>query len=671
MFQPLLQVKNLRTSFFNHFGEVQAVRDISFDLLRGEILGIVGESGSGKSVTALSVMNLLQHPGRIVSGQILFDGEDLVHKKRSQMRKIHGQRLAMIFQDPMTSLNPLFTVGNQIVETIREHQKLSRRDAEAKAVRMLHLVGIPSPEKRLYSYPHEFSGGMRQRVMIAMALSCDPELLIADEPTTALDVTIQAQVLKLIRELNDQLKTATIMISHNLGAAAGICDRILVMYGGQILEEGAVDEVFYDPRHPYTLGLLNSIPKGTEAASKQKLVPILGTPPDMLHPPKGCPFHPRCTHAMRVCASTDRPPVVSLSRTHYAGCWLLHPEAPRTCFSQASSAKESNKTCAKGTGDKFLEVRNLKVFFKKHSGFLSQRLDQIRAVDDVSFSIRAGETFGLVGESGCGKSTTGAAIVGLHKPTSGQIFYKGTDLIGLSESESWPYRQKLQMIFQDPYASLNPRMTVADIIGEPLDIHGICTGKERQERIHELLETVGLRRDHASRYPHEFSGGQRQRVGIARALAVNPEFIVCDEPVSALDVSIQAQVVNMLEDLQERLGLTYLFIAHDLAVVRHISRRIGVMYLGSLVETAPTDVLYDDPLHPYTQALLSAAPIADPRTSRLRETHILEGDVPSPLDIPKGCRFVTRCKQALPKCSEFCPPMREIVPEHAVACHLV
>lgn len=669
LFAPLLQVKNLRTSFFGHLGEVQAVRNISFDLLRGEILGIVGESGSGKSVTALSIMKLLQYPGKIVGGQILLDGEDLVPKKHRQMRRIHGQRLAMVFQDPMTSLNPLFTVGNQIIETIKEHKKLSRREAEAKAIHMLRLVGIPSPEKRLYSYPHEFSGGMRQRVMIAMALACSPELLIADEPTTALDVTIQAQVLELIRKLNVQLKTSTILITHNLGAAAGICDRILVMYGGRILEEGSVDEVFYDPRHPYTLGLLNSIPKGTEAASRRRLVPILGTPPDMLHPPEGCPFHPRCAHAMKICACAELPPVFTLGGTHRAGCWLLHSEAPQERFFKPVAVREPEKARRGERKETLIEVRDLKVYFKKNDGFLLRSNTCIRAVDGVSFSIRAGETFGLVGESGCGKSTTGAAMVGLHKPHSGQILYKGTNLAELREAEILKYRKKLQMIFQDPYASLNPRMTAADIIGEPLDIHGICSGRERRERIRELLEMVGLRGDHASRYPHEFSGGQRQRIGIARALAVNPEFIVCDEPVSALDVSIQAQVVNMLEELQERLGLTYLFIAHDLAVVRHISRRVGVMYLGSLVEIASVSELYEHPLHPYTQALLSAALVADPRKSRLREVHILEGDVPTPLGMPEGCRFATRCKQVLPICFRSSPVLGEISPGHAVACH--
>ena len=668
---PLLQVKNLRTSFFNHLGEVQSVRDVSFHLLPGEILGIVGESGSGKSVTALSIMKLLQAPGRIVGGQVLFAGEDLVPKTRAQMRRIHGQRMAMIFQDPMTSLNPLFSIGNQIVETIREHQRLSTEAAAEKAVRMLRLVGIPSPEERLHSYPHEFSGGMRQRAMIAMALSCEPELLIADEPTTALDVTIQAQVLKLMKDLNIQLKTATMLITHNLGAAAGVCDRILVMYGGQVMEEGTVEELFYAPRHPYTLGLLESIPKGTGEASRQRLVPILGTPPDMLRPPKGCPFYPRCPRAMRICATQDAPPVFELGTTHRVRCWLHHPEAPTV----VSLPKESSGRHREGTplaqGETLLEVQNLRVFFEKTSGLLARRIDTVRAVDGVSFSIKAGETFGLVGESGCGKSTTGAAVVRLLRPTGGQVVYRGTDLGSLSEREVWNYRKKLQMIFQDPYASLNPRMTVADIVGEPLDIHRICTGKERRERIHELLHVVGLGKDHASRYPHEFSGGQRQRVGIARALAVNPEFIVCDEPVSALDVSIQAQVVNMLEDLQAQRGLSYLFIAHDLAVVRHISKRIGVMYLGSLVDVAAADELYDHPLHPYTQGLLAAAPVADPRGSRLRETPLLEGDIPSPLAAPPGCPFVTRCRQRANGCEDQRPSLREVAPGHAVACHLV
>ncbi|PYI50532.1 ABC transporter ATP-binding protein [Paenibacillus flagellatus] len=537
--ESLLQVNRLSVSFFSRDKEVEAVRGVSFEVRKGETLGIVGESGSGKSVTARTIMRLLPSPPSLVkSGEILFQGENLAYKTDSEMEQIRGRDIGMIFQDPMSSLNPTMRIGEQIEESLVKHRKLSKSEARREAIEMLRMVGISNGEERYWQYPHEFSGGMRQRVMIAIALACRPSLLIADEPTTSLDVTIQAQILHQMKELQRRLGTSIILITHDLGVVAGMCDRVVVMKDGEIVETGTTDDIFSAPQHPYTIRLLNSLPRLNEK-KKPKPAPLVARPAD------------------------DRP---------------------------------------------LLEVRSLKQYFNLGKGQI------VKAVNDVSFDIRAGETLGVVGESGSGKSTTGRAILRLNEPTGGEVLFKGIPLNRLNRGEMKTMRRHMQMIFQDPYASLNPRLRIVDIIGEALDVHGIAGGKQaRLRRVEELLEMVGLSASHAMRYPHEFSGGQRQRIGIARTLAIEPEFIVCDEPLSALDVSIQAQIVKLLEELQQRLGLTYLFIAHDLSMVKHISDRVAVMYKGKIVELAESEELYENPQHAYTKSLLAAIPVPDPK----------------------------------------------------------
>ncbi|MDK8182401.1 ABC transporter ATP-binding protein [Paenibacillus sp. UMB4589-SE434] len=547
----ILEVNNLSVSFQTRDREVQAVKGVSFELRRGETLGIVGESGSGKSVTARTIMRLLPSPPSYVkSGEITFLGQNLAYMTDKQMEAIRGRDIGMIFQDPMTSLNPTMKIGRQIAESLIKHQKLSKKEARQQAVEMLKLVGISNSEARYDQYPHEFSGGMRQRVMIAIALACRPSLLIADEPTTALDVTIQAQILNQMKLIQQQIGTSIILITHDLGVVAGMCDRVAVMKDGVIVETGTTEEIFSNPQHPYTLKLLNALPR--------------------LHEQKKAKPAPLITRS----AADDRP---------------------------------------------LLEVRSLKRHFDMGKG------NVLKAVNNISFHIHAGETLGIVGESGSGKSTTGRTILRLHEPTGGDVLYKGISINRLTLSEMKVMRRNMQMIFQDPYASLNPRFRVLDIIGEALDVHKlVATPQERQKRVEELLDMVGLDPVMAMRYPHEFSGGQRQRIGIARALAVEPEFIVCDEPLSALDVSIQAQIVKLLEELQHRLGLTYMFIAHDLSMVKHISDRVAVMYRGKIVELAESEELYSNPQHEYTKSLLAAIPIPDPKIEAKKKLKLTE-----------------------------------------------
>ncbi|MBS4220663.1 ABC transporter ATP-binding protein [Bacillus sp. FJAT-49711] len=538
--EPILKVKDLRVSFHTRDGEFEAVRGINFEVKKGETLGIVGESGSGKSVTARSIMRLLPSPPSYMkAGEITFLGENLGFKTEKEMEAIRGRDIGMIFQDPMTSLNPTIRIGKQIAESLIKHQKLSKKEAKEQAIEILKLVGIRNSEARYNQYPHEFSGGMRQRVMIAIALACRPTLLIADEPTTALDVTIQAQILNVMKDIQEKFGTSIILITHDLGVVAGMCDRVVVMKDGEVVETGTTDEIFESPKHPYTIRLLNALPRLDEKKKPKKTPLILGTMD------KGMPL---------------------------------------------------------------LDVRSLKQYFDMGKG------NVLKAVDNINFHIKPGETLGLVGESGSGKSTTGRAILRLHEPTDGEILFKGMAVNRLSKNEMKTMRRHMQMIFQDPYSSLNPRFKVLDIIGQALDIHQLSgSSAERRKKVEKLLDMVGLEPFHADRYPHEFSGGQRQRIGIARALAVEPKFIVCDEPLSALDVSIQSQVVNLLEDLQQQLGLTYLFIAHDLSMVKHISDRVAVMYAGKIVELAESEELYSNPQHEYTKSLLAAIPIPDPK----------------------------------------------------------
>jgi peptide/nickel transport system ATP-binding protein len=664
----LLSVRDLHVEFHTSRGRVRAVEGVSYDVRRGEILAIVGESGCGKSVSSLAIMGLLpKRTSRVTKGEILFGGRNLLKLSDGEMRRIRGREIGMIFQEPMTSLNPVLTIGSQIMEPLFIHLEMSQRQARERAIELLNLVGITDPERRLEQYPHQMSGGMRQRIMIAIALSCNPKLLIADEPTTALDVTIQAQILELLKDLSVRLNIAVVMITHNLGIVARYAHRVNVMYAARIVEKGAADDIFLKPKHPYTLGLMRSIPR-LDRPCGERLETIEGLPPDLRTPPEGCRFRPRCFMAIPICEQD--PPLAEVEPGHMSACFRAH-EVTAAAHTAPARLEASDSFAGKTP---LLAVEGLRKSFHVSGGPLigGGNVTEVRAVNDVSLSIRPGETLGLVGESGCGKTTIGRTILRLETPTAGSIVFAGTDIAHASQIEMRPVRRKMQVIFQDPFSSLNPRMKVGQIIAEPMLVHGIVPGKKAAEaRVQDLLGKVGLHGFMADRYPHEMSGGQRQRVGIARALAMNPSFIVCDEPVSALDVSIQGQIINLLEDLKRELGLTYLFIAHDLAVVRHISDRVMVMYLGRLMEIAWRDALYARPLHPYTKALLDAAPVPDPAAERARQPRALKGELPSPLNPPKGCVFHTRCPLASEVCWTIVPEVREVLPNHRVACHKV
>ncbi|UGQ09841.1 ABC transporter ATP-binding protein [Yinghuangia sp. ASG 101] len=610
---PLLRVRGLHVTFDSERGPVHAVRGVDFDLARGETLAIVGESGSGKSTTALALTRMLPPAGRISAGAVLLDNGpgdplDLTAADEAALRRVRGARVGMIFQDPMTSLNPLLTVGRHLDEAMRAHGVRDKRARTARAVELLDLVGIPDPAKRMRDHPHQFSGGMRQRVMIALALANEPDLLLADEPTTALDPTVQAQILDLIERLSRDLGTATVLITHNMGVVARSAARVMVLYGGKVVEQGRTADVLTAPHHPYTAGLLRAVPR-LDAAYGQRLRGIPGAPPDLAAPPAGCAFADRCTLATDQCRTEQPPSRVAAGRT--VACWVSDGPVPDAAAESAAKQAPSVVARAAGTGDAdgepVVSIRSLGKVFRS-------RRNRVVALDDVSLDLARGETLGVVGESGSGKSTLVRTLVGVHPATSGSILLDGRDVTKPSRAELRALRRRVQMVFQDPYASLNPRMTVGAVIADPLVSQGIGTPAEHRRRVAELLERVGLDASAAGRYPRDFSGGQRQRIGIARALAPEPDVLICDEPVSALDVSVQAQVVNLLADLQADLGLSMIFIAHDLAVVRQISHRIAVMRAGRVVETGPAEELCARPRHPYTRGLLAAVPSPVPNT---------------------------------------------------------
>jgi glutathione transport system ATP-binding protein len=605
-----LAIDGLSVEFVTTERTVRAVRNVSFDVGRGETIAVVGESGSGKSVTALSLMRLVEHGGgRIAAGRLDFarpDGSriDLVTASGETMRAIRGAEIAMIFQEPMTSLNPVFTVGDQIGESIRLHQKKDRAAAAAEALRMLEQVRIPEARQVRTRYPHQLSGGMRQRVMIAMALSCKPSLLIADEPTTALDVTIQAQILALIRILQQEMNMAVIFITHDMGVVAEVADRVVVMWRGEKVEDGAAERIFAAPEHAYTRALLSAVPR-------------LGS-----------------------MSGTDLPRKFALLSVGAEG----------------AAAPAAAPTRVPDDRHPILSVRGLTTRFDLKAGFFGRVARRVHAVEQVSFDLAAGETLALVGESGCGKSTTGRSLLRLVDIERGSVEFGGRDIAALPRSEVRPIRRDIQMIFQDPYASLDPRLTVGFSIAEPLYVHGVAKGRDAEDRVAWLLEHVGLSPDFAQRYPHEFSGGQRQRIAVARALALNPKIIIADEAVSALDVSIQAQIVNLLIDLQSEFGVSYIFISHDMAVVERISHRVAVMYLGQIVEIGPRRAVFENPQHPYTRKLMSAVPIADP-TRRRRQTELSSDEIPSPIRAVGNEPTVA--------------PLREVGPGHFVATHRI
>jgi len=660
----LLSVRNLKTHFYAEDKVIKAVNGVDFNIRENEILGMVGESGSGKSVCALSILRLLPIPPCKISGKIYFKGKNLLKLNEKQMQKIRGKEISMIFQEPMTSLNPVLTIGDQIAESISLHQKLNKRKAWEKAVEMLDLVKIPEPSRRAKEYPHQMSGGMKQRAMIAMALSSNPSLLIGDEPTTALDVTIQKQILHLIKDLQKKLGISVLFITHNLGVIAEIADKVVVMYAGKVLEYAPVREIFFQPRHPYTSCLLKSIPR-LNAPRGVELKVITGRVPSPSALPRGCVFYPRCPFAEEMCKEKE-PPLVNVSNNHLTKCWRYEQiKEPR---SKKTKLVTFLKNEERVSDNYLLNVKNLTKYFTIKGNIFKEEKRYVRAVEKVNFALRQGEVLGLVGESGCGKTTLGMCILRLIEPTNGEVIFRGKNITQLKEKELTEMRKSMQIIFQDPYGSLNPRMKIKDIIGEPLLIHKLVEDKRKREaKIIRLLEGVGLDSTYANKYPHELSGGQRQRIAIARALAVSPGFIICDEPVSALDVSIQAQIVNLLKNLKNQMSLSYLFISHDLSVVKHISDRIAIMYLGKIVEMADSEKICSSPKHPYTKALISSVPIPDPDFKH--EYIPLTEEIPSPINVPSGCRFHTRCPYAKEKCSDFEPELREIEKGWFVACH--
>ncbi|MBL1068831.1 ABC transporter ATP-binding protein [Streptomyces sp. 7-21] len=637
--ETLIEVRDLHVGFRTDAGHVRAVRGVDLDVRAGETVGVVGESGSGKTVTALSLLGEVRPPGRVEAGTVQYRGRDLFAMPEAERSALRGSVISMVFQDPMNSLDPVMKTGRQLEEAIRLHHRgWSRGKVRARALELLRLVGIPDPERRFHDYPFAFSGGMRQRIMIALAMSGDPEVLVADEPTTALDVTVQAQVLDVFARLNRELGTAIVLVTHNFGVVARLCDRVVVMYGGRVVERAAVPAVFTSARHPYTRGLIACVPRmGTP---RDRRLPVIGAAP-------GEPAEPDGAEA------GGAPPVGP-------------PRAPRP----AARGGPQRPAVLRGVG--------LRRHHRVRGGVLSRRSGLVRAVDGVDVEVRPGETLGIVGESGCGKSSLARLLVRADEPTAGRIEADGTDVTGLRGRRLAAFRRRVQMIFQDPLASLNPRLTVGALLAEPLLVHGLAPDRAaRRARCEELLRAVGLPPEVLDRRPGQFSGGQLQRIAIARALAVGPQVLVCDEPVSSLDVSLQAQVINLLDELQAERGLSYVFISHDVSLVRYFTDRTGVMYLGTMVETGPTLPVIDTPLHPYTRSLIAAVPEPSAAAAgrRAQAAPPLAGELPSPLAPPPGCRFHPRCpigpayRDGRDRCATEAPALREIRPGHRSACH--
>lgn len=673
---PILEVKDLTVTFPNPKGDVQAVRGVNYEVRPGEFLGIVGESGSGKSVSSMAVMGLLPSTAQI-TGSIRYRGQPLLDMTDHQMSKLRGREIAMVFQDPLSALTPVYTIGEQISEGLLIHDpSLSTEAANERAIELLRIVGIPGAERRVKSYPHEFSGGMRQRAMIAIAIANDPDLIIADEPTTALDVTIQAQILEVLQKARELTGAAIVLITHDLGVVAGNADRIAVMYAGRLVETGAVEQVFSNPQMPYTTGLLRSVPN-LATAGTQRLVPLEGKPPSLSSLAPGCPFAPRCPIAIDKCREIE-PELVEHGIPEVQAACHRADEIARGDLLAKDIYPRPEPVATRVKEDRapnILEVTGLQKHFPLLKGAVFKRqIGTVKAVDGIDLEIKAGQTLGLVGESGCGKSTTIGEILEMIAPQKGRLVINGVDVADLSRRERLAMRKDVQVVFQDPMAAIDPRLPVGEVIAEPLTVHKV-PAQERSDKVAEMLELVGLDAEMAERYPHEFSGGQRQRIGIARALVTNPKLLVLDEPVSALDVSVQAGVINLLEDLRDSLGLSYLFVAHDLAVVRQISDYVAVMYLGRIVEYGESDELYRQPQHPYTRALMSAIPVPDPVVERSRERVMLSGDLPSPTDEISGCNFRTRCPlfALLPETDQqWCraeDPAPRQVGANLVACH--
>jgi peptide/nickel transport system ATP-binding protein len=666
----LLHIRDLKTWLDSSGGTVRAIDGVSLEVERGETFAIVGESGCGKSMTALSILRLLPEAGQVVGGSVLLGGEDLLRLPEAAMRGVRGRRIAIIFQEPATSLNPVLTVGMQIGEVLQRHTALRGEAARSRMLELLDAVGIPDPVRRLDEYSFQLSGGLKQRVMIAVALAAEPDLLIADEPTTALDVTIQAQVLELLSELQRRNGMAILLITHDLGVVAQMAHKVAVMYAGQIIETAARELFFRTPLHPYSRKLFQALPGS--ASRGGDLAVIRGQVPPLTTRFSGCRFAERCDFAWERCRS-EVPDLKPISSGQQIRCHLYDGnEVGRTVAGgeegQAPVAAPANAASAQ-TGAALLSVRDLKVHFPIRKGLLKRTVGQVKAVDGMSLDLASGMTLALVGESGCGKTTAGKAMLQLIRPSAGSVRFQGQELTSLRGRGLRERRADFQLIFQDPYSSLNPRMRVADILAEGMQALGVAElPSEREERMDRMLAQVGLNADAKLRYPHEFSGGQRQRIAIARALAVNPKLIVCDEPTSALDVSVQAQILNLLKQLQRDLGLGYLFITHNIAVVEHLAHAVAVMYLGRIVERGSVEEVLRTPRHPYTQALLSAVPALDQAGGR--KVIRLQGELPSAANPPAGCHFHPRCPQAMPECKLGYPESVRIGGSHEVNCLL-
>jgi len=670
---PVLQVQDLEISYSTREGPVRAVRGVSFEIWRGDALGLVGESGCGKSTLAFAIMNYMATNAKVMGGRILFCGEDILHKSERELREIRGQKIAMVYQNPQAALNPCLRIGEQLTEVITEHKGLKVDVATDKCLQMLEQVRMPDPPAIMQRYPHQLSGGQQQRVVIAMALLSNPSLLIMDEPTTGLDVTVEAAILDLIIELKHKFDVALLYITHNLGVVSRVADRVAVMYAGELVELGSVWDIFRNPMHPYTEALLRCVPKISADRRSGILQPIRGRVPSLREIPSGCIFEPRCDRADQRCR-LNRPKLVRVDEDHFVQCFHAGKSgapSPRILEVTKTAIEQS-----KGRADSILKVRGLKVYYTAKGEGLAglaggKGKDYVKAVDGVNLDIWKGKTVGIVGESGCGKTTLAKCIAGLVPPYSGEMNFLGEDISCIVEKRPHRLLKDLQMVFQTPDVTLNPSCSVGKAIARSLRLFGTVPPSEIRGEVVRLLKAVKLGEEYYSRMPRQLSGGEKQRVAIARAFAGRPRLVVCDEPLSSLDVSVQAAVLNLLREFQQRYGTTLLFISHDLSVVYKLCDYIAVMYLGQICEIAPPEALFTPPYHPYTEALLSVIPVPDPTVEKTKTKVRLVGPVPSAIDPPSGCRFHTRCPRKISAiCESESPPWRRITDEHWIRCHM-